>query len=101
MNNKFVYKIFTRNEWKKFSEDRFVGSHLDISSGFIHLSSKNQINATINKFFKTKTSLVIAGFKVETLGSKLKWEEVYKDKFFPHFYGKLFFKHLNNFRLYY
>ena len=101
MNNKFVYKIFTRNEWKRFSEDRFMGSKLDISSGFIHLSSKNQVNGTINKFFKTKFFLIIAGFKAETLGNKLKWEEVYKDKFFPHFYGRLFFKHLNNFRLYY
>ena len=101
MKNKFVYKIFTKTEWKKFTEDNFFGSDLDISSGFVHLSTKNQVTGTVKKFFKNSIQLFIAGFKVEILGSKLKWEIVYDDKSFPHFYGRLYLKYLNNFRRYY
>ena len=54
MNNvdEFVYRVFKEPEFYRFKKYKFFeGNKLDKDSGFIHLSTNDQINGTIQKYF--------------------------------------------------
>ncbi|KAL5981623.1 hypothetical protein ACLOJK_015686 [Asimina triloba] len=64
IQEEFVYRISTPKEWEALQKDgEIFGGDLDQSSGFIHLSSLNQ------------------------LGEGLVYEAVDNSNYFPHFYG--------------
>ena len=91
MNNtfNFVYRVFRKQELKEFRiKNLFRGNELDIDSGFIHLSTNQQIKETINKYFK-KEDVYIVKFKVSDLEDSLRWEKSRNDEIFPHYYGTL------------
>ena len=85
----YVYRVFRKEELEKFRKSKlFRGNELDISSGFVHLSTKQQIKETINKYFKTEQTY-IAKFKTSDLEDSLRWEKSRNDEIFPHYYGTL------------
>jgi uncharacterized protein (DUF952 family) len=85
-----VHKILTEAQWRKFQDDGcFAGTPLDLKDGFIHLSSSDQVEGTLSKYFSNNENLVITGFGAADLGSSLKWEKSRDDQLFPHFYGTL------------
>ncbi len=89
-DNEFVYRIFKKKEFKNFKKNQiFQGNRLDKNSGFIHMSKKNQIEETLNKYFKEDREVYIVEFKALDLGDLLKWERSRNDDFFPHYYGVL------------
>ena len=91
MNNtfNFVYRVFRKKELKEFRiKNLFRGNELDIDSGFIHLSTNQQIKETIKKYFK-KENVYIVKFKVSDLEDSLRWEKSRNDEIFPHYYGTL------------
>ena len=48
-----AYKIETRSAWAKAqSAGVYTGSALDVADGFIHLSARNQVRATLTMWFK-------------------------------------------------
>ena len=88
-NFKFVYRVFGKKELEEFKIKKlFRGNELDINSGFIHLSTDQQIKETINKYFK-KEEVFIVQFKVSDLEDSLRWEKSRNEEMFPHFYGTL------------
>jgi len=91
MNKKFhfVYRVFRKKELEDFRKKKlFLGNDLDVSSGFIHLSTDHQIEDTINKYFK-KEPIYIVKFKVSDLEDSLRWEKSRNKEIFPHYYGIL------------
>ena len=87
----FVYKIFRLAEWQ-FTNDKtpFSGSHDDKRDGFIHFSTRAQLQGTLDKHFTNELMLVIAAY--ETTGfpaSQLLWEKSRDDALFPHLYGTI------------
>ena len=85
-----VYKVCTKEEWdhaiiKKF----YMGSEIDIKDGFIHLSTKKQLNETVSKHFCGKKNLIILSFISKKIQDKLKWEVSRNGDLFPHYYGNL------------
>jgi len=83
-----VYKIFTEDEWARFQvTGEFSGSADDMRDGFIHLSTRNQIDRVIKKFFKEKGPLHVAVFSTTGLPGDLKWEESASGETYPHLYG--------------
>ena len=91
MNNtfNFVYRVFRKQELKEFRiKNLFRGNELYINSGFIHLSTNQQIKETIKKYFK-KENVYIVKFKVSDLEDSLRWEKSRNDEIFPHYYGTL------------
>lgn len=87
MKNK-VYKIFTEREWNTFQETGlFGGSADDLLDGFIHLSTNEQIDTVIEKFFSDKRPLYIAEFSDPNFLQKLKWEISESGGVYPHLYG--------------
>jgi uncharacterized protein (DUF952 family) len=96
--NDSVYKVFTRIEWSSFHETgRFGGSADDLRDGFIHLSTKEQINGVIEKYFSGKHPLYVAEFSSPVFLKKLKWEASSSNEVYPHLYGSdLFVNEISN-----
>ena len=83
-----VYKIFTESEWKLFQETgQFKGSADDLRDGFIHLSTKEQVDGVIERFFSGKHPLYMAEFSGPDFLQRLKWEVSASNEIYPHLYG--------------
>ena len=89
MDFKFVYKICTKTELLKFKKiGTFKGSKKDIEDGYIHLSDKEQLRDTLNKFFLNQKDLIL--LKIETLKlDNLIYEQTSDGNMFPHLYSSL------------
>ena len=88
MQTEFIYKILTKNEYEVFKKtDYYPGTEKDISDGFIHFSTKDQLIGTLEKYYKSEKNLILLKFPSNNL-KNLKWEESGK-LFFPHLYSKL------------
>jgi uncharacterized protein (DUF952 family) len=86
----FVYRVMKLDEWSVFKKNKeFFGNSFDKKSGFIHLSTKKQLNKTIDLYFNNNTKLIILKFNVKKFGKDLKWEKSRDGQFFPHLYGLL------------
>ena len=60
------------------------------TDGFIHLSFKEQVIATANRFFKDKENLIVLEIQKDLLRSELKVEKADDvAESFPHLYGPL------------
>ena len=96
IDNSYVYRVFSRVEFEDFKKTKiFNGNELDLNSGFIHLSKKEQLEETLSRYFKNDKDLVIAEFKSENLNDHLRWEVSRNNNTFPHFYNNLKFAWLN------
>ena len=96
---RFIYKILTHEEWKNFKKRKIFLNSLDVKSGFVHLSTKKQVNGTINKYFFDYSILVLVSFKFADLKKNLEWEISRDGNLFPHFYGKLDIKKVYNYKI--
>lgn len=85
-----IYKLFSEKDYKKFlDESSFDGSASDIEDGFIHLSTRSQIWATVYKHFNDERNLYISAFNFNSSDPNLKWDVSRNNEYFPHYYGKL------------
>ena len=85
-----IYKILLPAEWDAFDADgRFAGSPFDVESGFIHLSSRDQVAATARRFFADVAELVIVAIDDDAVAETLRWETSANHGDFPHVYGSL------------
>ena len=92
-----IYKVCTKEEWKQaIVNGIYAGSEIDAKDGFIHLSTKNQLNDTLTKYFQGKKNLIIISFSSEKIQDCLKWEFSRNGYLFPHYYGNLETKFVEN-----
>jgi uncharacterized protein (DUF952 family) len=85
-----IYKVLLPSEWAEFEKrGQFVGSPVDLSSGFIHCSSRAQVEATALRFFPDEPALVVVALDAERLGEALRWEQAPGGGTFPHVYAPL------------
>ena len=85
-----AYKIFTADQWAQFrSCGVFLGAPVDLADGYIHLSTADQLQDTLNKHFVGQSGLVIAEVDLAMLGETVKWEISRGGALFPHIYGPL------------
>ena len=93
-----VYKVCSKEEWDQAILNKFyAGSEIDNEDGFIHLSTKEQLNETVTKHFRGKKNLIIISFNTNKIQDNLKWEISRNGDFFPHYYGNLETKFSENF----
>ena len=89
MNFKFIYKICTKSEWSEFKEkNKFNGSKKDLEDGYIHFSGKDQIVATLKKFYSNRKDLILLKVSTSKL-DHLIWEQASDGNMFPHLYSQL------------
>ena len=85
-----AYKILTSDQWAQFVADGvFLGAPVDLADGYIHLSSADQLQGTLDKHFAGQSGLVIAEVDLAVLGSTIKWEASRGGALFPHIYRSL------------
>ena len=85
-----IYKILLPPEWAQFDRlEQFDGSALDLTSGFIHCSSRAQVGATALRFFAGEPSLVVVSLETDMLGEAVRWEAAPSEELFPHVYAPL------------
>lgn len=84
-----IYKIFRQTEWQAFDAAGVTeGAPVDLSDGFIHFSTADQLEETAAKHFAGQTDLVLAGVEADALDA-LKWEPSRGGALFPHLYRAL------------
>jgi uncharacterized protein (DUF952 family) len=87
---KFGYKIERRADWDLAKATGvYGGSALDQADGFIHLSARHQVRATLETWFSGQAGLVLATIDLAALGDKVLWEASRDGALFPHCYGSI------------
>ena len=85
-----VYKVLHTPEWRSMQADgQFSGSLDDLRDGFIHLSTRDQLDGTIERHFAGERELVVLEIDARALSADLKWEPSRGGALFPHLYGAL------------
>ena len=85
-----AFKILTAEQWAQFEVDGvFHGAPIDLADGYIHLSTADQVQGTLDKHFAGQAGLVIAEINLAALGDAVRWEMSRGGALFPHVYGFL------------
>lgn len=85
-----IYKILLPEEWEHFdASGQFDGSPFDEQSGFVHTSSRAQVQATALRFFRDEPALVVLAIDAGVLGDKVRLEPASSGEMFPHVYGAI------------
>jgi uncharacterized protein (DUF952 family) len=85
-----IYKILRAAEWAALSEFATTGgSEVDMADGYIHFSTAEQVQETLDKHFAGETGLVLLAYDADKLGNNLKWEPSRGGQMFPHLYSAL------------
>ena len=85
-----AFKILTAEQWAQFEADGvFHGAPVDLADGYIHLSTADQVQGTLDKHFAGQAGLVIAEVDLAMLGDEVRWEAARGGALFPHIYGSL------------
>lgn len=85
-----AYKILTDEQLARLLVDgTFAGAPVDIADGYIHMSTADQAQGTLDKHFAGQDDLHIAAVDLTALGDMVKWEVSRGGALFPHIYGDL------------
>lgn len=85
-----AFKVLTAGQWAQFSADgQFLGAPVDLADGYIHMSTADQLQGTIDKHFAGQTGLVVAEVDLIALGDAVRWEVSRGGALFPHLYAAL------------
>jgi uncharacterized protein (DUF952 family) len=85
-----IYKIAPESLWLEAQRiGRFDGAPADLTDGFIHFSTKDQVEATARKWFAGQIDLLLIGVDAAKLGDALRYEPSRGGALFPHLYGAL------------
>lgn len=87
-DSKTLYKVLPLSEWEvATAEGVFSGSGIDLTDGFIHLSSEKQIVSTVQRYFAGQPGLALIAFDPSLFSADLRWEPSRDGELFPHVYG--------------
>jgi len=85
-----VYKIIAADLWQAAEDSGvFIGAGIDLTDGFIHLSTGAQARRTVALYFAGQDNLVLVAADGASLGEALKYEPSRDGDLFPHLYGPL------------
>lgn len=85
-----IYKIVPRDVWRQAEvEGVFEGAGIDLADGFIHFSTRAQVEETAARHFVGAGDLFLVAVEAASLGEALKWESSRGGDLFPHLYGLL------------
>lgn len=85
-----AYKILTRQQLDELlAAGVFTGAPVDKADGYIHLSTADQVQGTLDKHFAGQDDLHIATVDLAILGDSVRWEISRGNALFPHIYADL------------
>ena len=87
--NQIIYHITE----KKYLEDQIIAnqyiSPTFFEEKFIHLSTENQVNNTLQKYYLGISNLILLHIDSKKLGPNLKYEQASNGEYFPHCYAPI------------
>ena len=85
-----IYKICPEPLWRDAeAAGRFDGAAIDLTDGFIHFSTAEQVRETAARHFAGEPELLLIAVDPEALGAALRYEPSRGGALFPHLYGPL------------
>jgi uncharacterized protein (DUF952 family) len=88
--SQMIYKICPRNMWEEaVAKGVFEGAPIDLSDGFIHFSTGDQLRETAARHFARQDDLVLIAVDDAHLGPDLVYEVSRGGDLFPHLYAPL------------
>ena len=85
-----AWKILTSAQKEQLVADwLFHGAPVDLTDGYIHLSSEPQVVGTLDKHFAEQKDLWLARVDLVGLGDAVRWEPSRGGALFPHIYAAL------------
>ncbi len=85
-----IYKIFRQNEWADMQANgETTGAPIDVTDGYVHISTAEQAAETAAKHFAGEDNLVLIALEADDLADDLKWEVSRGGALFPHLYRVL------------
>jgi uncharacterized protein (DUF952 family) len=85
-----IYKIVPDPLWRAAErEGRFAGAPADVADGFIHFSTRDQVEDTAARHFAGEDGLLLIAVETAHLGGALRWERSRGGALFPHLYAPL------------
>ena len=89
-DNNLIFKVVSAQEWSVAKEQgEFLGAAIDLTDGYIHFSTADQLRETVEKHFAGQSDLLLVSVDADSLGDELKWEPSRGDALFPHLYAPL------------
>jgi uncharacterized protein (DUF952 family) len=90
MPDSTAYKVLTAEQMSVLEHERiFNGAPVDVADGFIHLSTAEQLQETIDKHFAGQNNLWLAAVDLDVLADAVRWEPSRGGQLFPHLYAPL------------
>jgi uncharacterized protein (DUF952 family) len=85
-----IYKICDSQSWSDAERAGiFAGAGIDLTDGYIHFSTRDQVADTAAKHFAGRPNLLLIAVAADALGPALIWEPSRGGTLFPHLYGPL------------
>lgn len=85
-----VYKILRADEWAGLrAAGETAGAPVDVSDGFVHLSTAGQLAETAARHFAGEEGLTLLAVEEAALGCALRWAPSRGGALFPHLHGPL------------
>ncbi len=83
-----ILKIVPRALWETATAAGvFAGAPVDVADGFIHFSTRPQVEETAARHFAGQRDVLLVALDPARLGTALKWETSRGGALFPHLYG--------------
>ncbi|ATQ68061.1 MULTISPECIES: DUF952 domain-containing protein [Methylosinus] len=85
-----IYKLLPESLWREAqAAGVFSGAGVDLADGFIHFSTRAQVEETAARYFRGVADLLLVAVEAERLGAALRYEPSRGGDLFPHLYGPL------------
>ena len=85
-----IYKIVPATLWQDARESgEFKGAAIDLTDGYIHFSTADQVKQTAALYFAGQHGLLLVAVDGEKLGDKLVYEASRGGALFPHLFATL------------
>jgi uncharacterized protein (DUF952 family) len=90
MKDSLAYKVLTAEQMSTLEHTRvFQGAPVDLADGYIHLSTAEQLQETIDKHFAGQEDLWLVAVDLSAVPEAVKWEPSRGGALFPHLYREL------------
>ena len=85
-----IYKILRSDEWAALqAQGETQGAPIDVSDGYVHFSTAEQVLETAAKHFAEAEGLMLLAYDENAMTGDLRWEPSRGGALFPHLYGLL------------
>jgi uncharacterized protein (DUF952 family) len=89
-NPAVAYKVLSAGQMAVLVDvGTFIGAPVDLIDGYIHMSTADQLDETVERHFAGQSDLHVAAVDLPAMGAAVKWEPSRRGELFPHIYEPL------------